>query len=536
MDINYKLFTIFIILFSYYKNVHDLHMFQLNSYRQERYLKWYRKKYSKFIKDYDVMLLLGSIIFIIAYTNFDNLIIKVIITIFSAILISISVFIYVFRISNENVKKKLVYTNRIKRLIGTLGIIYFVFSVTVIFSNNIILIILAIILNVFSFISILLSNYINKPIELKIKNKFYKDAKNILESNKHLTVIGITGSYGKTSTKNLLYDLLKRDYNVLITPESYNTLYGVIRTIREKLKPTHDIFIVEMGAKQVGDIKEICDLVNPDMGIITSIGEQHLETFKNISNIIKTKGELFEGIKPNGKAFINISDENIMKIKKRSDIEYIKYNNLNDDIVGNYYADNIKISNKGTEFDLVDKDNYVLPVQTKLLGKHNIFNLVSAISLALEVGVKYEKINNLLKDIEPIKHRLSLRTTTNRYTILDDAFNSNPVGSKNALEVLKNFEGNKKIIITPGMIELGEKQDILNEKFGEYIADSADFVILVGRKQTLAIQNGLKNKNYDKNNIYIAKDLNDGFDKINSIIKTGDVLLIENDLPDTFNE
>ena len=536
MLINYRLFTIFLLVFAFFKNKNDLHMFQLNSYRVDRYLRWRKGKKTKFFFDYDSLMLVGIIIFAFAYSFLDTLILQIFFSILASIIISLSVFIFVFRMNKSPVKKKLVYTNRVKRLITTMGLIYIVISGIIIGFSNVFMLFLATIINIYSYFVVLLANSINSPIENIIKNKLISESKKLLKKNKNLIIIGITGSYGKTSTKNLLYDLLKRKYHVLITPESYNTLFGVIRTIREKLKPTHEIFIVEMGAKELGDIKEICDLVVPDMGIITSIGEQHLETFKNLSNIIRTKGELFEGIKPGGKAFLNLSDKNIMKLKKRSDIEYISFNKLSEEIKGNYYAKDITISSKGTNFKLVNKDGYELDIRTKLLGRHNIDNLVGCIAIALELGVEYEKINKLLYDIEPIKHRLSYSVSRAGYVILDDAFNSNPIGSKNALEVLRKFEGNKKIVMTPGMIELGDKQHELNEKLGEYIAESADFVVLVGKEQTKAIFNGLMKKSYNKNNIYIASNLNDGFEKINLIIDKDDVLLIENDLPDTFNE
>ena len=136
---------------------------------------------------------------------------------------------------------------------------------------------------------VLAANFLNKPIEKAINRWFINDAKRILKSCPDLTVIGVTGSYGKTSVKFILKTLLEARFNVLATPESYNTPMGVVITVRNHLRATHEVFVCEMGARHVGDIKEICDIVHPNHGIITSVGPQHLETFFTLDNVKKTK-------------------------------------------------------------------------------------------------------------------------------------------------------------------------------------------------------------------------------------------------------
>ena len=137
-------------------------------------------------------------------------------------------------------------------------------------------------------------------------NRWYiNDAKKIIKNCPDLLVIGITGSFGKTSVKYFLDELLSVKYNVLKTPGNFNTTLGVVKTIRSSLRATHDIFLCEMGAKNIGDIKEICDIVHPKMGIITSVGEMHLESFKSIENVRKTKFELADSLPENGKIFLN---------------------------------------------------------------------------------------------------------------------------------------------------------------------------------------------------------------------------------------
>lgn len=291
-------------------------------------------------------------------------------------------------------------------------------------------------LTTFSFLIVMTAKIINTPIENRINKWYYDDAKRILAQNPNRIVIGITGSYGKTSTKNVIAQTLSRDYNVLATPASYNTLMGVIRTIREQMKPTHQVFIVEMGAREPGDIKEICDLVLPDFGIITSIGPQHLETFKTIENIAKTKGEMFEGIKPGGKAFVNLADDRVKGLPKRSDIEYVGFGENTfecSDVAKCYLSKNMNISGDGTGFDLSFPSGITLCVNTKLLGAHNVSNVLCALSVANELNADMLRIMASLSDVRPTEHRLSLRKGRKGQVIIDDAFNSNPIGSKKML-------------------------------------------------------------------------------------------------------
>lgn len=522
------LFMILILTFS--KNFSDVHKFQLYGYYMNQFIGGVLKSKNKWIKPYDLVYFAGllltfipsswalrslGIIFLLIHFYFHRLIIKA-----------------------YPAKKKCVYTPRVKRILITDALLLVLLSVLVFFLPMWAAAIWGFFAYVFSFIWIYLANTLNKPIENRINQYYYNDALKIMAKNPDLIVIGITGSYGKTSTKNVLYSMLSKDFNVLMTPESFNTKMGLTRTIREHLRPTHQILIAEMGAKEVGDIKELCEFVKPKYGIITSIGPQHLDTFKSFENIISTKGELFKYLEPNGTAFVNLDDEHVRNQVLRDDVQSIKYTVEEDlQFSPDYYIEATTVGSSGSSFTLVQrKTGKKMRLSTKLLGKHNLANVLAGISVALSLGVSMERLAPMVSDLKPVDHRLSIRRVNDMYTVLDDAFNSNPVGSKMALDVLKQFEGNKKIIITPGMIELGDQAYALNKKFGEYIADACDFVILVGKLQTKPIQDGLSEKHYPQNKLYIASNIKDGFRKMNEIIALGDVVLIENDLPDTFNE
>lgn len=531
------LLLMFVWNYTIIKMQFDLHMFQQNSYRNNRYWRWLKGSHNRFIKGNDNFVMIASL-FILASSLVDGS--------NRTLFLGLGVLFIVFAIRGHKllvevreVKKKLVYTPRVKRLVVSSSILSFI----VIFGLNqmsTLGIALGIyLLTTFSFVIVMAAKIVNTPIENYINNWYYKDAKRILAENPNRIIIGITGSYGKTSTKNVIAQTLSRDFNVLATPASYNTLMGVIRTIREQMKPTHQVFIVEMGAREPGDIKEICDLVLPDISIITSIGPQHLETFKTIENIAKTKGEIFEGLKPGGTALVNLADERIKALPKRSDVEYIGFGeNAYEcaDVSKCYISKNMHISGDGTGFDLNFPSGITLCVNTKLLGAHNVSNVLCALTVANELGADMLRIMASLSDIQPTEHRLSLRKGRKGQVIIDDAFNSNPIGSKNALQVLKAMEGERKFIITPGMIELGDQQDALNKKFGEYIADACNYVVLVGEKQTRPIQEGLKEAGFDLSNLHITDTFLNGYNHLETIMNEKDVMLIENDLPDAFNE
>lgn len=512
------------------KNFSDVHKFQLFGYYMNQYLDSVQKSKNKWLRPHDTLTFIGIVLVFLV----DSWPIQIL----GIGLLIVTLFFNRLILKAYPQKKKCVYTPRINRMLTTAALLLIIIFAAASYLPSYAIAIISVILYTMSFIIIFLANTLNKPIEKSINNYYYNDATKMLKKNPNLIVIGITGSYGKTSTKNVLYTMLSKDFNVLMTPESFNTKMGLTRTIREHLKPTHQILIAEMGAKEVGDIKELCDFVSPKYGVITSIGPQHLDTFKSFENIILTKGELFKYLQPNGVAFVNIDDENVRNISLRDDITAIKYSVKDGhELSPDYYIEAISISNTGSSFTLVQrKTGKKIRLNTKLLGKHNLSNVLAGLSIALTLGVSFERLSVMTGDLRPVDHRLSTRRVNDTYTILDDAFNSNPVGSKMALEVLKQFEGNKKIIITPGMIELGDQFYDLNKQFGEHIADTCDFVILIGKKQTLPIQDGLAIKKYPDKQIFIAGNIQEGFKKLYEIVTMNDVVLIENDLPDTYNE
>ncbi len=509
-----------VLFFAFAKLRYELHMMQLNSYRNERYSKWLS---SNLITGNRITELLAIIVTGIAAFVASPLITGILFIAIYALL--------GWQMLAKKQKKPVVFTKRAQRLFGACYAITVIAGAIAHFAfNGPVAALLAATITLFlSFVVIMIANVLLAPVEKSVNDWYYKDAKRILAARPDLIIIGITGSYGKTSTKHFLYRILSEKYNVLMTPGSFNTTMGVIRTIREKLEATHEVFIVEMGAKQPHDIKEISDLVNPQIGILTAVGEQHLETFKTIQNVQKTKFELIDALPSGGLAVLN-ADYEFVANRPVADRNVAYYSS--EDANVEYHIENISYSSRGSAFSVFRGQEQIGEFQTRLLGSYNLSNILAAVIVARHLNVPESAIGYGIRKLEPVEHRLEVKSHSNGVTVIDDAFNSNPVGSKMALEVLGAIEGNRKIIITPGMIELGEKQEYYNMLLGEQIAETCDYVILVGKKISEPIHKGLKNKGYDESKLFIAQNFKEATQHLSGMVAAGDVLLYENDLPD----
>lgn len=519
------------------KSKNSLHMLQQNLYNENnRYLKWVRKNLKLFL-DIDLIAIAISLIGI--FVVFDIKMMTIL-----CLLLIIGIFIGIGlswnnRVKNSQNKKKLVVTARIKRLITTLTILYLIPAIWLGFHLNdpylcwIAITIFAIIIYL-NFYVVFVGLIINMPIEKCVYYYYKSKAQNKLKQMSNLKIIGITGSYGKTSSKNILSEILNCKYNALPTPRNLNTYNGLIMTVNNNLDKFTDIFIAEMGAYVKGEIKGLSKLVKPQYGILTTIGTAHLETFGSEQNIIDGKFELIESLPRDGFAILNGDDPKQVNyhLKNPVRVVWIGINNEEADV----RATNIKCSNKGTTFDVIFKgDSKKYSFETRLLGNHNVYNILSGIACGREFGIDVDDLIQAVKNVHPVEHRLELKKI-NDYYMIDDAYNSNPVGAKNAVQVLGMMPG-LKVVVTPGMIELGKKEDEYNKIFGEQIAEVADYVVLIGEQKTKPIKEGLLTKGFDKDKIVVYNDVRDAYPFIGTLTKGQEVFaLFENDLPDTYNE
>ena len=498
---------------------HALQMFQQNRYELRRYGKWLTDKRNLHFS-VSVIYAIVAVCLNTLFRNYGPLF---------CIFLSIAFTVYLLMKENKKVYiKDLVVTARVKRQIVFMVLLEAI--LIVIGMRYLPADVLGICAILMPYLLIYPMALLTQPLEYLIKKYYENDARKILKGNGRLIKVGITGSYGKTSTKNIVTDIISDHFFTLMTPASYNTPMGITRTIREMLKPIHEVFVCEMGADKVGDITYLMDFVKPKYGIVTSIGPQHLNTFSSIENIIHEKMQEIEMLPADGVGFINIDNEYIRNYKIQNTCRIITTGIESKD--ADYQAKNIRFSKNGSEFTVeIAKKKYRFT--TSLLGKHNVANILLGIALAVELGLDMKEITKKVASIRQIEHRLQLKKI-NGYTFIDDAFNSNPVGSKMALDVLSMMDG-KRVIVTPGMIDLGSKQDELNQEFGAYMKDRADHVVLVGEKQTRPILDGLKKSGFNEKDIAVCKNVNEAFAYVYKNFTVKDTVLLENDLPDAFN-
>jgi len=352
----------------------------------------------------------------------------------------------------------------------------------------------------------------------------------------------------------------------LVTPESYNSFLGVVRTINERLQSRHRAFVVEMGMFRRGDIAELCELVHPTVGVVTAIGPMHLERLGSIEQIVAAKAELLDGLPPNGHFITNAEDPRCLELAARAKVPVTlfgicrqgntptsvaaasdgggtaqstphpsPYNTAEVKVL----ASDIQLVDGRTTFQLQldGPDSPRIPVSAGLLGRHNVSNLLAAAAVGRVLEIDPERIAAGLARVEAPAHRLQpIHNRRAGIVVIDDAYNSNPDGASAALEVLREHPATRRLLVTPGMVELGELETPLNHRFGAHAGEVCDLAILVGRARTAPIANGLASAGMDPASVHVVQNITEATTLLGRLTRAGDVVLFENDLPDTYAE
>lgn len=420
-------------------------------------------------------------------------------------------------------KNTLNFTKRVKRLIFVVFLFNFLYFFVIFYLIKNIYLIIPIILMIFLYpLALCVPFAIALPIEHCIKNFYIQKAKKKLRTFSGKK-IGITGSFGKTSTKNYLYQMLKEEFDVCATPKSFNTPMGVCKTILEDLKETDDYFIVEMGARHSGDIKFLAEFVGVDFGIITPIGSCHLESFGTIEKIENTKYELCECTKN----LVVFNGKSRSSKKLYDKYEHKKYLVCVEKSFA--YAKNIRSTEEGSIFTFVlDKSKFVC--RTKLFGASNIDNLVVAGAMAYLLGESLFSIQRAIEKIEPTPHRLEL-IKGEFVSVIDDSYNSNLEGFLEALKTVSTFKG-RKVVISPGMVELGKEQYNQNYLAGKEVGSVADIFLIMNETNKKSLRQGALDGGLTEDKIFYASTRKEQQQLLKQIIQKGDVVLFENDFPD----
>lgn len=373
-----------------------------------------------------------------------------------------------------------------------------------------------------------------RPIQELDNRRFVKRAQEKLAKIDPL-VVGITGSFGKTTTKACVAAVAELRGPAYATPASYNTYLGVVRGINEGLTARHRTLIAEMGAYRLGDVEELCDLVHPTIGVLTAIGPAHLERFGSLDAIEQAKGELAEGVPAGGTFITTADDERCLRTTERTEARVILFSAAGSDRA-DLTAERIEMAEGTTRFTLRHGAEEVT-VRSKLLGRHNVANLLAAAAVGVALDLPLDAIGRALSRVTPPAHRLA--PIINRQAgvvVIDDAYNSNPVGAAAALEVLGAHEAGRRLLVTPGMVELGDREAEENELFGERAAAVCDLVVLVGEERSKPIRAGLTAASFPDDRIHVVANSSEAEALLAKTTRRGDVVLFENDLPDLYAE
>lgn len=500
-----------LILFYY------LGYYLLNIYQQEHYdfyklskslpTYYFKKIYTDFLYIYLILIL---------FNNIYHTIIILIMTIF--ILVKPNKYII-----------KLKFTSRIIRLIMTMHILMLIPFLFITTAQLLLFIIELFFLPFIMYIA----NLLNYPVEGIIKKVYLEKAKKKFNKNKDLIKIAITGSYGKTSTKNILNHLLKKSYISLATPKSYNTLMGITKTINEGLNSTTEILIMEMGAFKKGEIKKMVKEFPPNISVITEVGPQHLSTFKSIEGVLNAKLEIASNQPYESALVLNIGNEYLSKVDiiNIKDIYKVGANQNSD-----YWITNIKTQNGKTQFTIETKDERHIEIESPLLGKHNASNILICYGIVqalknYKIEITDEEFCSLVKSLPQIDHRLEYKKNQN-YHIYDDSYNSNVAGFTSAIELFHDLD-TKKIIITPGIVDGGKYAKNLNETIAKKLIGQFDDIYLV-KNEVITYYIDIFKQNQQPYKIF--NSFKDAFNAFKNKYTEEVSLLIENDLPDNFLE
>lgn len=499
-------------LFCYFRTLFLILFFQQNEYRTKWFLKYIFKRAELIDKKLTFFLIL---IWALSF-------------IFPIVIWGIIPLFIIFTISENNfiskAKKKLAITKRVKRILvldlSLVALVIFILTMTL---PQILVALISIQLLPFLLV---ISNIILSPVEMHIQKKFKNEAiRKIKKLNP--TVIGITGSYGKTSTKHILAHILSGNLPVLWIPGSINTEMGITRIIREKLTEQHKYFIVEMGAYFKGSIDKLCRLVNPQHGIITSIGQSHYEHFKTQETIAAAKFELGEWvIKNDGILIVNSLQINEKFLPKN--IKMIKVGKDSD-----IYISNVVQTRDGLNFNF-HKNNQVYDITTPIYGEHQAMNIALSIEMASKLGMPMNTILTTLKTLPQINHRLEVLHKNNDIIIVDDAYNSNIDGFKSGLNLLQVLRKTRRILITPGMVELGKMHDQQHYEIGKYAGERVDIAIIIRSDRIPTFVKGFSETSSQKTELIELNSFSEAQSWMQKNLQKGDVVLLENDLTDIY--
>lgn len=522
--------------------------YQIEEYMSLRYLRWLFSEPDRYMPLRPLGVFFVGLIF--AFFN-DSIPEQT--AVFPYFISIITAIIAVFPPREGEIKKAFVRTQRASRMLMSafvLAIAYAVISIIVInnlgISSDRFTVALIATSGFLSFllapIWLILGNILMTPVESAMRKGYIRKAESVLDTIQP-KIIGITGSYGKTTTKNFLRDILNARYKTYATPKSYNTMMGITLAINTDLANDYSVeyFISEMGAYVEGEIERICQLTPPDISIVTEVGPQHLERFGTLENVAKAKYEIIANLPKHGLGIFNWDNtyvremyergypDNRIAVSKSVSAEEASQKNVR------FIATDIAETLNGLTFTVHDTHtNESEQFTTSIVGDHNVTNLLLSTAVAVYEGMSLRDVAFRVRTLQPAESRLVSNTSSSGITIINDAYSANPVGVVSSLKVLGMHATGKRLLITPGMVELGDLQDSENKKLGVIATNYATDIILIGEKQTQPIQEGILSTDFPKDKLIVFDTLREATTWYEQNLKAGDTVLFLNDLPDTY--
>jgi UDP-N-acetylmuramoyl-tripeptide--D-alanyl-D-alanine ligase len=547
-----------VILWTVYfwlRTYHLIRYFQLEGYDSKRYINWFFKAApERRTMVFSAVLLIAGLVALIVVAGkiTDAAFVDTLVPVIGVISCIVAIVFIAIRPVDREIKQPFTRTQRAMRLLATAFLVVLVLQVLVLLAfgplkidlrggrfvmAGAIGLFMAGLTATFIWAILPLADIINYPLEEAFRQYYLARARRYLKRS-GATVIAITGSYGKTTTKHYLNHILEGRFRVLMTPKSYNTLLGISRVINDVLAKdvSYDYFIAETDAYFVGENARICRLVQPTIGMVMTVGPMHLERLGSMENITKAQYEVVEALPPTGAAFFNGDDPAVHEMAGRGYpqmTQFVTQKGINGSALE---AINIQMTKEGLDFDVRDNaTGEVRSMHAPLYGEHNITNILMAAAVAHYLGMSLTEIAMRVSTLQPAEHRLIRRVMPDGTILIDDSYSANPVGTQTALGVLGlHSDSPRRVVISAGMFELGEASDRENRKLGESIAKVATDVILIGAKQTEPVKAGLESAKFPSDRVYIVSGFNEAVDIYKGILHPGDALLMLTDLPDTY--
>lgn len=516
--------------------------YQIEEYKIGRYFRWWMKARDRLFPIRPLVITGIGAVMVFIFSESPNSPLPFIIGIVTCLIANIPP-------DEGEIKKIFRHTPRANRLLATafvlvtfvIGVFALVLSGLNIESERFqVLIVLAVglVIHLLAPVFLMMANIIMIPVESFLRGRFIASAKRVMKQI-NPTVIGITGSYGKTTTKVFLTEILNGRYKAYPTPKSFNTMMGVCIAINNDLKNDFsiDYFVVEMGAYIRGEIQRICELTPPHISIVVEVGPQHLERFGSLDNIATAKYEIIKELPPDGVGVFNWDNPYVRDMANKGYPQTrltVSKTVLPSDSQGvRFVASDITETLNGLSFTVTDTETKEsAKFDTTLMGEHNVTNILLSTAVAVHEGMSLRDIGLRVRSLRPAESRL-VRQVMGGITIINDAYSANPAGVVSALKSLSLHIG-RKLVITPGMVELGELHYAENYKLGQLLKDHATDVILVGKDQTKPIFDGLKASHFADDHLLVVDELREAIAWYQVHLVAGDAVLFLNDLPDTY--